>query len=250
MITSRHVGGPGYVGKAPWWIGGVFGTAWYAFVMTIAGPTASDIGLLGLLVMACLPVWVLAEAPDARQPSNARQPRDGIHFIPLCAVSVLVAGLVAVLASHDVLAKETEGRVFIVLLMFLATTATILFIWLGWALMAGLGLVVMGGAIEPGWLLRVSGRWVPWVPAGLGLLTLYQMWALPDALPGELAVDLPTNVVFGGLYSMALLVLSYEALGARQRLSLDGLTPLGSVMVGAAPFGLLTLAKMTLLRVF
>ncbi len=244
MVAPRHAEGTGQVDKAPWWMGGAFGTAWYAWVLTVGGPSAGDIGLLGLLVMACLPVWLFAEVPDARQPPV------GVRFLPLCAVSVLLTGLVAVVASLGVLAEETEGRVFIVLMIFLTTTATMSFIWLGWALLAGLALVVMGAAIEPDWLVRASGRWVPWVPAGLGLLTLYQLWGVPRAQPGELAVDLPTNIVFGGLHAMALLVLSYEALGARSRLSLDRLTPLGAVMVGAVPLGFLLLAKMTLLRLF
>jgi hypothetical protein len=213
-------------------------------VLTVGGPSASDIGLLGLLVMACLPVWLFAEVPDARQPP------DGVRFLPLCAVSVLAAGLVAVVASHGVLGDGPGGQVFIVLMVFLTTTATISFIWLGWAFIAGLALVVMGAAIEPGWLVRASGRWVPWVPAGLGLLTFYQLRGVPHARPGELAVDLPTNLVFGGLHATALLVLSYEALRARERLSLDRLTPLGAVLAGAVPLGLLLLAKMTLLQLF
>jgi len=63
-------------------------------------------------------------------------------------------------------------------------------------------------------------------------------------------VDLPTNIVFGGLYATAMLVLSHEALGARQRLSLDRLTPLSSVLVGAVPLGLLASIRMVALRLF
>jgi len=229
-------------GQAPWWIGGLLGTAWYAGVVTVGGPAASDVALLGLAAMACLPVWMFAKVPDARQTP------DSAFFLLLCALSVVAAGLVAAFASYEALAEGTEGWLFIASIVFLTAPVTIVFIWLGWALVIGLSLVAIGGAIDPRWLVRASGRWVPWVPAGLGLLTAYQLWAVPNAIPGELAVDIPTNIVFGGLYATALLVVSYEALGARRRLSLDRLSPLGSVLVGAVPLGLLVSARMVVLR--
>jgi hypothetical protein len=194
--------------------------------------------------MVCLPVWVFAKVPDVRQTL------DGPVFLPLCLVSVLATGGIAALASNVALAPETQGREFIVLIVFLTTTGTIVLVWLGWALMTGLALVSMGATMVPGWLVRSSGRWVPWVPAGLGLLTAYQLWGVPNRAPGDLAVDLPTNIVFGALYATALLVLSYEALRARRRLSLDHLTPLGSVLVGAVPLGFLVSIRMVLQRLF
>ena len=122
--------------------------------------------------MVCLPVWAFAKVPDVRQTL------DGRMFLSLCLVSVLATGVVAALASNEALAPETQGRAFIVLIIFLTATGTIVLIWLGWALMTGLALVSMGAAMVPGWLVRASGRWVPWVPAGLGLLTAYQLWVL------------------------------------------------------------------------
>ena len=230
--------------KTPWWIGGLLGTAWYAGVVTVGGPATGDIALIGLAAMACLPVWIFAEVPDARQRPS------GPVFLPLCLVSVLAAGAVAALAAHEALDPDTQGRAFIVLIVFLTTAGTIVLMWLVWAVMTGLALVSMGASLEPGWLVRVSGRWVPWVPIGLGLLTAYQLWGVPNAVPGDIAVDLPTNIVFGGLYATAMLVLSHEALRARQRLSLDHLTPLSSVLVGAVPLGLLASIRMIALRLF
>lgn len=229
------------IGSAPWIAAGLVGTVWYAALATLGGPLAKDIAVLGLLLFATLGVWIFGRPPSA---TDERPRGDHRRWGSTIVLSVGATGAVAALGTFGVsVGRWPAGRPAAAVVMFAVVAVALLVIWGGWAVLVGLTLSMMGASIRPAWLLSASGRWLPWVPVSIGALTAYQLLLLPGVPSRAPAVALPTNVAFGALSAFAVLDLSREVLRARSELGLRGMTPLGSVLVGAMPLALIHVSK-------
>jgi hypothetical protein len=217
------------------------GTLWYGALSTLQGTLATDIALLGLLLFATLSVWIFG-----RPPIRVREPPQGSHgkWMTTVLLSTAATGIVAALGTLGVSTDRMPGgHPVAAVVVFIVMSLTLLLTWGGWVLLVGLMLVMMGASIRPAWLLNVSGRWLPWVPVAIGLLTAYQLVLLPGVPAKAVAVALPTNLAYGALGAFAVLGLSRDVLRARSELAVSKMSPAGSVLVGAVPLALLHISR-------
>ena len=107
---------------------------------------------------------------------------------------VLLSGFVVVAAVLPSVSRSVPSVAIwlLALVVYALAVFTILASWAVWSMLIGLMLTVAGAEIQPKWLMNSTGQWIPWLLAGITILSVYQLLLVPGLMVDHVAVK-PAN---------------------------------------------------------
>ena len=214
----------------PWVLVSLVAVTWYTWQALVSPSYSNGLGVTGLLVLIPLCVWMF----NVPLPTRTQNARAGLsHYLACALLSSLVVGA-AVVPSISHKAPSIDMWIISIVICSLAMLI-ILSSWGIWSIMVGLMLTIAGARIRPKWLIDATGQWIPWMLAGITVLSAYQLLLVPNLLADHIAVKMPTSIVFGTMYSVGVVSVSQRICQDREQISLYGITPLKSTFIVCAP---------------